>query len=97
MKLLLNLLMTATMLGLSSCTHMPKPESPFVIGNEYSITGNGAFWKLEFDGEIEKREGPLQVKILELRPPDWARVVLIDEDKPPFWMHLEDTNKIEKL
>jgi len=79
------------------CTSTEKSNSPFQVGAEYSITGNGAFWRLDFDGEIERREGPLEVRILELRSPAWARVELIKEEKSPFWLNLEDTRKIRRL
>jgi hypothetical protein len=97
MKLILSLIAASGMLMLTACTSTEKSNSPFQIGAEYSITGNGAFWRLDFDGEIEKREGLLEVRILELRPPAWARVELLKEEKPPFWLNLEDTRRIKRL
>jgi hypothetical protein len=97
MKTLRRLLVICVTILAFGCAHTPSQKSPFVIGSAYSITSSGAYWLLKIDGSDMKVHGPIRVRILELRPPAWARVQLLDEKRSPFWINLQDATSINEI
>jgi hypothetical protein len=79
------------------CANPKTEKSPFVVGASYSITSAGAYWRLKIDGSDMKVDGPIRIRILELRPPAWARVELLSEKRSPFWINLQDVASIREI
>jgi hypothetical protein len=82
---------------LTSCTTTEVAKLPFEEGARYQIKSGTGFWKLQIGGETIKRAGPMDVIILELQPPAFAKVQLIDETLPPFWINLENVRSIQEI
>ena len=68
-----------------------------VVGKKYVIAAPGAYWSIDAGDLAIKATDPISVKVLEIRPPSWARVQLVDAGNAPFWINLQSAVTISEM
>lgn len=87
---------------LTGCAHVSM-SAPVSVGKNYTIAAPGAYWNVKAGDLAIKATEPISVRILEVRPPYWARVQLTGPTQvslagnAPFWINLQSAVTISEI
>lgn len=96
MKSIAPLFIVISTLFFTGCAHV-SVSAPVVVGKKYVIAAPGAYWSIDAGDLAIKATDPISVKVLEIRPPSWARVQLVDAGNAPFWINLQSAVTISEM